>query len=322
MSIAATVSPAPNAAIANIGGYLTICSNDSVLLGPTFGVNANCTYQWMQNGANIYGATNAYYAAYRPGSYSVVVSNNGCVRTSNILNTTTVAAPTDSVLRYDHTVLCPGVQGVILWADTSAGLPQSYQWLMNNTPVAGATTATYAATIPTVYSLKITDATTGCSIVTRPVDIVQATGPLPVVNYMYPKFTTGTFNNYQWYMNGTAIAGATRATLQPTQSGAYTVGVTDNNGCTGMSANFYFTYSGVQSIAKEDVNIYPNPANDMVYINVPVAVNAMVYSMDGRTIFNGKEVKMIDISTWASGVYLIKILDGSSVVRIDKLIKK
>ena len=96
------------------------------------------------------------------------------------------------------------------------------------------------------------------------------------------------------------------------------------NGCMGASANYYFAYSSVSnvSVTGSDVKVYPNPANDVVYIEAPIVVNAALYTMDGRLIQSGKGIKQFNISGLASGVYMMVITDEHDVtIKTDKLVK-
>ncbi|MDR3679879.1 MAG: T9SS type A sorting domain-containing protein [Flavipsychrobacter sp.] len=319
-----TISPVPPALLSNIGGYLNICTNDSLLLGAPVSYTYSYVYQWYWDGNVINGATSAEYTTRTAGAYQVTVSDNQCLSKSNILTVTTIQAPVDTLLSYGQTVICPGgVTGVTLAGGTASN-PESYLWYRNGTPIQSATRSSYLAPTVGTYTLKITDTTNGCSSYSKPVSVTSGTIPDPSISYEWPSFQTGLFSNYQWYYNNVPITGATSVNYAPTQSGVYTVMVTDANGCIGTSANYYFAYSGVGnvSLTGSDVRIYPNPANDIVYINAPVAVNAALYAMDSRLIQNGKSIKQLDISELASGVYMITITDENNmVIKKDKLVK-
>jgi hypothetical protein len=69
------------------------------------------------------------------------------------------------------------------------------------------------------------------SIVSQPTSVITPAGQATNLIVVASGSTTG-FTNYQWYLNGVAIAGATNATLpfsnpQPVNDGIYTVVVTD-----------------------------------------------------------------------------------------------
>jgi hypothetical protein len=47
----------------------------------------------------------------------------------------------------------------------------------------------------------------------------------------------GVYSNYQWYLDGSAILGATESTYTATASGSYSLAVTTSEGCRGMSGD-------------------------------------------------------------------------------------
>jgi hypothetical protein len=65
-------------------GSTSICGGNTVTLSVNTGTG--WTYQWKKDGSNIPNANAATYAAAAAGSYVCVVSNNGCLSTSNTIN--------------------------------------------------------------------------------------------------------------------------------------------------------------------------------------------------------------------------------------------
>jgi hypothetical protein len=64
------------------------------------------------------------------------------------------------------------------------------------------------------------------------------------------------------------------------------------------------------SIAKE-IGLYPNPARQVVHFGVVDAVDAAIYTADGRAVLAAKGVKSINISSLSPGVYLVRLTDKS-----------
>ena len=127
--------------------------------------------------------------------------------------------------------------GVPLTADTTGwagGTSLAYQWLVDGTPVAGATNASYTPDVSAVglpVSLKVTGTLAGFNPVTRTSAAVVAvlgtlTAATPTISgtpqpgtqlsVVPGSWTPGTVFTYQWSANGTAIAGATSAIFIPT----------------------------------------------------------------------------------------------------------
>ncbi len=88
-----------------------------------------------------------------------------------------------------------------------------------------------------------------------------------------------------------------------------------------------FTYSLIIWIDSKlaAVSIYPNPATDVVNINIGNAAilktTAGIYDANGRltqTILINNNQQPIDVQPLAKGIYIIKFADGSSHSFIKK----
>jgi hypothetical protein len=76
------------------------------------------------------------------------------------------------------------------------------------------------------------------------------------------------------------------------------------------------------------VNIYPNPTNNMINVNldnITTAVNFTLMSIDGKVIYQANNVNdtktAIDISNNAKGVYFLKV-EANNQQQIFKVIKQ
>lgn len=209
-------------------GSTTFCSGDSVRLNATpLGVS----YQWY-NGLNlISNATSSTYYAKTSGDYKCVIySNISCSKTSNTI-VANVNPDTPIITSDGSTSLCEG-DDVTLTANDAT----SYLW--NN----GATTQNILVTEAGDYYVTLTE--NGCSDSSSITTV--AVNPLPT-----PSITingsanfcqgdnTSLNSNYsqgnQWLFNGNTIVGANAQSYNPTQSGFYSLKVTDNNNCQNTS---------------------------------------------------------------------------------------
>lgn len=59
-----------------------------------------------------------------------------------------------------------------------------------------------------------------------------------------------------------------------------------------------------------EVSIYPNPSNSVLNLEIPEQMNFTIYDMHGKNILSGNGNTIIDVSTFDSGIYQIKIDDG------------
>jgi len=89
---------------------------------------------------------------------------------------------------------------------------------------------------------------------------VSSSNPAPSISYVAGSLTAGSFSSYQWYLDGTPLAGANSATYNPgTTYGTYTVEVTNTAGCTGSQDYCFspvsFSTSGPTTFCQGDTVI-------------------------------------------------------------------
>jgi hypothetical protein len=116
-------------------------------------------YQWKKAGAIIAGATNRSYTTNEAGVYTVDVDFGGCTATGTIdLKgngfTSTLNVPAANVIAPEETLS--------VTVTTNAVSP-TFQWYINNTVIAGATTNTYLVATRGNYKVKISQAS-GCTV--------------------------------------------------------------------------------------------------------------------------------------------------------------
>lgn len=132
--------------------------------------------------------------------------------------------------------------------------------------------------------------------------------------------------NYQWYYNNALIPSATGNFYVATQTGNYSVQVTDSNGCRAAS-NVVLITVGVDELQSLYAQVYPNPSNDgkwtLVADKLLVGESFTVTDNNGRLIY-----KSIITGTstavnlqLASGVYFLRINSkaGNKTFKIVKL---
>jgi hypothetical protein len=184
------------------------------------------------------------------GPGDVCVSASGIVYVADSLNSTIrrIIPGLDSMPSFDPE---PANQSVNVgaWVAITAGVegtaPFTYQWYENGTAIPGATGPSYVIQNAQVsnsgaYSVEVTNldgsaassaATLTVSVPTGDPDIsAQPVGGSLSNGTLTLSVTvsgTGPFT-YQWYLNGTAIAGATASTYTATADGSYTVAVTNS----------------------------------------------------------------------------------------------
>lgn len=135
--------------------------------------------------------------------------------------------------------------------------------------------------------------------------------------------------SYQWFLNGIMIANANSQTYQPTQSGTFTVEVTDANGCVGVSSDYLFIASSIERITDDyNVQILPNPNNGQFILELKDLLigewQLEVFDVTGKLI-KSENVQLqgsverisIDLMNTVDGLYLLRMMntDGHVIVR-------
>jgi hypothetical protein len=132
---------------------------------------------------------------------------------------------------------------------------------------------------------------------------------------------TGTF---QWYLDNKAISGATQNNYVATASGAYTLVVTNAQGCSSApSAAITIAITGIEEIPS--FSIYPNPTRDRITISTESKgeleiINEIGISIKKYNLVNSGDV--LDISTLTSGKYLLRFTDSKTRISTFSIIKE
>lgn len=224
-------------------GPTTFCQGGSVQLNGSSA--ADRTYRWLLNGAPISGNLTATLTATTTGAYRLIVTNalTGCFDTSTAIAVTVNPLPAAQITPAGPTSLCAG-DSVLLNAPVAAS--RSYQWLLNGSPVPGATQASLRVGTAGQYRVVVTNTATSCfdtsAVVTvqvnpRPGANISAAGPTTFCagGSVMLQANTGTGLGYQWLRNGSVIVGQTTANLTATLGGDYRVVVNSAAGCADSS---------------------------------------------------------------------------------------
>jgi hypothetical protein len=123
------------------------------------------------------------------------------------------------------------------------------------------------------------------------------------------------FSSYQW------STGDVSQTSLIDSAGDFSVVVTDGNGCTASDTIAVTLFIGIPdlgAINDESIVVYPNPANDLLSINLNAKTEAnskmLLTDLAGRILMEkeirlmtGNNLHMIDVSQLTKGLYLLTI---------------
>ncbi len=147
----------------------------------------------------------------------------------------------------------------------------------------------------------------------------------PVVSQNSNQLTSTSATTYQWLLNGNPISGATSQNYTATQTGNYSVQITDGSGCSATSQSVLITVLGISAITSNNIfSIYPNPAHSQLYVicqnqlegNVTVGIyNMLGQKLHEENVSNRVQISL-DVSNLSSGVYFVKM--GKEIARFVK----
>lgn len=80
---------------------------------------------------------------------------------------------------------------------------------------------------------------------------------------------------------------------------------------------------GLRDLAAAEVNVYPQPAGSFVHLEGLASERVMVYDVNGGVVFRGTldATARLDVSTWAEGVYLLRVADSPVQSSLRILVK-
>ncbi len=307
----ATVSPS---------GPVSICAGQTETL--TAGSGTGYSYQW-KDGQSVVG-NGASYAAGATGSYYVVVTNaNNCKDSSAAVSVTQLALPQVNITPGD-TAFCIG--GYVRLDAVSSDTGIGYQWKEGNS-LLPATAGFLEVDSSGSYSVVVTrNHLPGCADSALPVVVTVHPLPLPSVTWDGTMLHTESYYaTYQWYTGSQPVAGATNASYTPVATGAYSVAVTDSNGCHNSSAAYTVNQlSGLENIRAADIRIFPNPAADAVHVQAPSFVRVTLRDMNGKIACRYEGVSLtIPVRQLPDGLFIMELTDQhGQFIRREKLVKQ
>ena len=93
---------------------------------------------------------------------------------------------------------------------------------------------------------------------------------------------------------------------------------TDVNGCSGSATDSIFVdiCMGVQTVASNTIDVYPNPSNGVFNVNAEINSVITVYDALGNVVMNVRTVNTkteLDLSGFANGIYMMTVQSGDQI---------
>ncbi|HLP51142.1 MAG TPA: T9SS type A sorting domain-containing protein, partial [Chitinophagales bacterium] len=140
---------------------------------------------------------------------------------------------------------------------------------------------------------------------------------------------TSGYAKYQWLLNNVKLNADTNQMLIATVNGSYSVLVTDSSGCSDTSAAVSVTGVGIAEATVLNLVVYPNPTEGRVTIQADnTGDNTLLELRDdlGRLLYTqqvtGNTLRhQLDISTYATGVYLLTVKSNGHALAVKRIFK-
>lgn len=190
----------------------------------------------------------------------------------------------------------------------------------------GETTSTMGISTPGSYMPVY--GTTGDGFLARfcvaPEPFINPAGNATIcMNVNYTLTTQPGYSSYFW---NTGANTNSLVLVQPITPGVYyyTVTLNDIYGCNGTSDSTTITVNNCTTDLPDanknlmELNVYPNPAEDLLFIEMPEGLDfeqgrLEIYATNGAVVYKqsfNKKHLFINTSSYAEGVYLVRISDG------------
>ncbi len=155
---------------------------------------------------------------------------------------------------------------------------------------------------------------------------VKANPAKPIVSALSnTQLQSSMANSYQWYMNNNIISGATKRELAISSNGTYTVKIDSINTCSSISNPYIASKVGEDELQNiNPIKIFPNPANDDLYIesNNLATQSAQLYDIRGKEasdkiLFSGSA--HINTQSFSEGIYFLHV-SNDDAIQVHKVI--
>lgn len=155
---------------------------------------------------------------------------------------------------------------------------------------------------------------------------------VPVITQSGDTLTSSAATGYQWYFASNLIAGATSQKYTATQSGSYSVIITDANGCTASTSTTISLVGINEKKSEASFTIYPNPANNLFMLDAVVStkgsIDVEIVNALGQTVYstrfensNGVLHAPVSVANLPSGVYFVSVQTSQERI-LHKFIKE
>ena len=289
-----------------------ICTGASATLTAiqTLGNDSNTNYLW----------SNGYTGS------TITVSPNSTTTYTVTATNGTLSDSTQCIVTVKSLPVVTVTGGDICYGDSitlAASYANLYIWSTGDTNTVGTTVVKPAIT--TSYTVIGTTPGIGCRDTAETTVTVYPVPATPTIIRTGDTLVSNVPIGNQWFWNYYPLWGNNDSNYVCTFNGDYFVMVT-LNGCSSDTSNVItITDVGVKEILNDfNFTIYPNPANNHIFVKVPQKSIVEITDVEGRVVkkINNNELEInVDLRDYSNGVYFIKVINDKGQA-IKKIIKQ
>lgn len=266
------------------------CEGNSTTLNVSTGY---ASYLWST------GSAQPTFIVWQSGSYTISVTDtNGCVGAAEI-TIHVFPLPTPQILPGNNVIHC----GDGLTELTTLEAYASYSWS------SGDTVPILSVNSSGIFNVTVTDVN-GCQGVSDSVNVNFVVNP-PVTEIIQPSIGSNVIYardsgyHYQWYADGILLPDDTFQSLNAHGGIAYTVELTDQNGCSSISQPYYLLIDNIRETWLHNVTIQPNPFGSKVILHYTLSglADLRIRLLD----FTGKELGAVLNEKQTAGFHTVSL---------------
>lgn len=292
------------------GGMLyAVLGNSTLTTTGFFNLTPNLiNYQWKKNGSAIIGQTGSEFNATEPGTYSIVISQEGCLAESKLIQ---IGKPQQPTVSADRNSICDG-QSVVLKATGCSG---SVKWSTGETgeqlTVTPEKTTSYTATCE--VGSCVSSNSNLATVIVSPKLSISITAPTTVIcsgnQLTLTANLTGATPPFgiQWRKDG-QNTGNNQNTLTISEAGSYSVILSNSSGCSASSAIVTITKSDLSTEIKTDKTEFCRGGNASLTATLKGGIAPFTYQWRNGTNNTGTNSGLIN--TTSGGVYSLTVSDS------------
>ena len=277
-----TIFPKPNSIFTIDTNALCLVNNHFIFSNKsTIQQDTLTKYVWNFGDGNSTTTLNAQHSYVTSGNFIaalLVMTNNGC-KDSIQLPVKVFAMPKVDIEIIGRKNICIGdTSKLIAHANAGSGFITSYKWFENSIAMIGSIDSTINVFKAGNFDVSVSNSN-GCN--TQSVLVPITINPYPVSSISQPNtynicegssihLATNGAANYQWFLNGDSIIGATTNAIDAVKQGNYSVRLTSQFGCVSYANNnislkYFAKPISIFSYDKYCVNTFINFNNNSTY---------------------------------------------------------